>query len=42
MFINLQLFAHKKGSGSSKNGRDSNAQRLGPIVTDTEPPVVPS
>ena len=21
--------AHKKGSGSSKNGRDSNAQRLG-------------
>ena len=29
MFINLQLFAHKKGGGSSKNGRDSNAQRLG-------------
>ncbi|NLW69609.1 MAG: 50S ribosomal protein L27 [Eubacteriaceae bacterium] len=26
---NLQLFAHKKGVGSSKNGRDSNAQRLG-------------
>lgn len=27
--INLQLFAHKKGVGSSKNGRDSAAQRLG-------------
>ena len=34
MFINLQLFAHKKGSGSSKNGRDSNAQRLGPKRSD--------
>ena len=29
MFIYLQLFAHKKGGGSSKNGRESNAQRLG-------------
>ncbi len=29
MFINIQLFAHKKGGGSSKNGRDSAAQRLG-------------
>ena len=29
MVIYLQLFAHKKGGGSSKNGRDSNAQRLG-------------
>ncbi|MGI5838182.1 MAG: 50S ribosomal protein L27 [bacterium] len=27
--INLQLFAHKKGMGSSRNGRDSAAQRLG-------------
>ncbi|MET0015991.1 50S ribosomal protein L27 [Oscillibacter sp.] len=27
--IGLQLFAHKKGGGSTKNGRDSNAQRLG-------------
>ena len=25
----LQLHAHKKGSGSTHNGRDSNAQRLG-------------
>ena len=27
--LNLQLFAHKKGVGSSRNGRDSHAQRLG-------------
>ena len=26
---NLQLFAHKKGVGSSKNGRDSQSKRLG-------------
>ncbi len=29
MFINLQLFAHHKGGGSTKNGRDSAGQRLG-------------
>ena len=29
MNINLQLFAHKKGVGSTKNGRDSEAKRLG-------------
>ena len=27
--MNLQLFAHKKGMGSTRNGRDSHAQRLG-------------
>lgn len=27
--LDLQLFASKKGVGSSRNGRDSNAQRLG-------------
>lgn len=27
--FDLQLFAHKKGVGSSRNGRDSHAQRLG-------------
>lgn len=27
--MDLQLFAHKKGAGSSRNGRDSQAQRLG-------------
>ncbi|AKX93312.1 50S ribosomal protein L27 [Moorella thermoacetica] len=29
MFMDLQLFAHKKGVGSSRNGRDSEAKRLG-------------
>ena len=27
--LDLQFFAHKKGLGSTKNGRDSNAKRLG-------------
>ena len=27
--IGLQFFAHKKGVGSTRNGRDSMAQRLG-------------
>jgi large subunit ribosomal protein L27 len=27
--FDLQLFAHKTSSGSSRNGRDSNAKRLG-------------
>lgn len=27
--MNLQFFAHKKGVGSTKNGRDSEAKRLG-------------
>ncbi|SHJ82385.1 50S ribosomal protein L27 [Paramaledivibacter caminithermalis] len=27
--LNLQLFASKKGVGSSKNGRDSESKRLG-------------
>ncbi len=27
--MDLQLFAHKKGVGSSRNGRDSEAKRLG-------------
>lgn len=29
LMMNLQLFAHKKGVGSTKNGRDSEAKRLG-------------
>ena len=29
LVMNLQLFAHKKGVGSSRNGRDSESQRLG-------------
>lgn len=27
--LGLQFFAHKKGVGSTKNGRDSEAKRLG-------------
>ena len=27
--INIQFFAHKKGMGSTNNGRDSEAKRLG-------------
>ena len=29
MNLNLQFIAHKKGMGSTKNGRDANAKRLG-------------
>ncbi|MBQ9832381.1 MAG: 50S ribosomal protein L27 [Clostridia bacterium] len=32
--INLQLFAHKKGVGSTRNGRDSESKRLGPKRAD--------
>ena len=34
--IILQLHAHKKGTGSSHNGRDSNAQRLGTKAHDSK------
>ena len=27
--LNIQLFAHKKGMGSTRNGRDSMSKRLG-------------
>ena len=36
-FINIQLFAHKKGGGSTKNGRDSNSKRLGVKASDGQP-----
>ena len=36
-FINIQLFAHKKGGGSTKNGRDSNSKRLGVKAADGQP-----
>lgn len=32
--LSLQFFAHKKGVGSTKNGRDSRAQRLGVKKSD--------
>ena len=34
MNIGLQFFAHKKGMGSTKNGRDSKSKRLGPKRAD--------
>jgi len=34
LIMNLQFFAHKKGVGSTKNGRDSEAKRLGPKRAD--------
>ena len=34
LVMNLQLFAHKKGVGSSRNGRDSHSQRLGVKCAD--------
>ena len=34
--LNIQLFAHKKGQGSSTNGRDSAGRRLGAKVADGE------
>jgi len=32
--LNLRFFAHKKGVGSTKNGRDSESKRLGPKRAD--------
>ncbi len=32
--MNLQLFAKKKGAGSTRNGRDSESKRLGPKRAD--------
>ena len=32
--LDLQFFAHKKGVGSTKNGRDSESKRLGPKRAD--------
>ncbi len=34
--ISLQFFAHKKGVGSTKNGRDSESKRLGVKRADGE------
>ncbi len=36
MALNIQLFAHKKGQGSTKNGRDSESKRLGAKAADGE------
>ena len=34
--LNIQLFSHKKGQGSTKNGRDSESKRLGAKAADGE------
>lgn len=34
LVMNLQLFAHKKGMGSTRNGRDSESKRLGVKCSD--------
>jgi large subunit ribosomal protein L27 len=36
MIMNLQFFAHKKGGGSTANGRDSESKRLGAKSADGE------
>ena len=36
MILNIQLFASKKGVGSTKNGRDSRGRRLGAKKSDGE------
>ena len=36
LHLNIQLFAHKKGGGSSTNGRNSAGRRLGAKVADGE------
>ena len=34
--LDIQIFAHKKGQGSTKNGRDSISKRLGAKAADGE------
>ena len=36
MRFNIQFFAHKKGQGSTTNGRDSESKRLGAKAADGE------
>jgi large subunit ribosomal protein L27 len=36
MKLNIQLFAHHKGQGSTSNGRDSAGRRLGAKAADGE------
>ena len=36
LFLDIQLFAHKKGQGSTTNGRDSESKRLGAKASDGE------
>lgn len=36
LLMNIQFFASKKAAGSTKNGRDSQAKRLGAKLSDGE------
>ena len=36
LVLNIQLLAHKKGQGSTKNGRDSESKRWGAKAADGE------
>ena len=36
--LNLQFFAHKKGMGSTRNGRESESKRLGPSAPTVSSP----
>ena len=36
LILDIQRFAHKKGQGSTKNGRDSISKRLGAKAADGE------
>lgn len=36
LILNIQLFASKKGVGSTRNGRDSESKRLGAKKSDGE------
>lgn len=36
LLLDIQIFAHKKGQGSTKNGRDSESKRLGAKAADGE------
>ena len=36
LVLNIQLLAHKKGQGSTKNGRDTESKRLGAKAADGE------
>ncbi len=37
--LSMQFFAHKKGVGSTRNGRDSESKRLGTKKSDGQPVV---
>ena len=39
--FDLQLFAHKKGVSSTRNGRDSESKRLGNASSERRERVVP-